>query len=254
MSPGKGPFFRRRAFLAGAAASLSGAKAQTFISNPKALSGARFMSGEAEFLLADIIAPPLYTLGDETPAHFEASRRALQDLLSGALDVEDVLAPTRWGVRRVVARRSGEEGTLQDKLIAAGAARVEPQTEDHDLIRRLLALEDEARRERRGLWALSAYRTFNADNAWGAVGAFHLIEGTALQAELHGARFYLNFGEDFREDFTASAASRLYRRWKKAGSDFEPLKGARIRVRGLVEAINGPSIDLVHPLQIERLE
>lgn len=246
---------KRRVFLAGAGTfAFSRAHAQTFISNPKALSGARFMSGETEFLLADIIAPPLYTLGKEPPAHFEASRRALQEALAGALDVEDVLAPTRWGVRRVLAKRTGETETVQETLIAAGAARVAPQTEDHDFIRRLLALEEGARAERRGLWALPDYRIFDAGKAWGSVGAFHLVEGTVREADLHGSRFYMNFGEDYRTDFTASAASRLYRRWRKDGADFSELEGDFVRVRGWIEAINGPSIDLTHVMQVERLD
>lgn len=245
---------RRRAVIIGAAAvPFAGAKAQTFLSNPKALSGDRFASGEEEFMLADIVAPPLYTLATERPAYFEASRAALQKALSGAVEAEDVMAPTRWGVRRVRAMRSGENESVQEQMIAAGAARVYPQTEDHEFIRRLLSLEDGARRERRGLWALADYRLFGAGDAWGAAGAYHLVEGTVLRAEQHGGRFYLNFGEDFKTDFTAGAASRLYRTWKKAGADLEGLNGARIRVRGLVEAINGPSIDLKHLLQVERL-
>lgn len=246
---------KRRAFL-GAAIGMwaAAARAQTFLSNPKALSGDRFASGGEEFLLADIIAPPLYTLSEEEPAYFDASRRAMQGMLAGALTVDDVMAPTRWGVRRVVARRDGAAGTLQEELIAAGAARVSPQTEDHDFIRRLLAMEDEARAAGRGLWSLVDYDVFDAGDASGAVGAYALVEGAPTRAELHGSRFYLNFGEDFRTDFTATAESRLYRAWKKAGIDLEAMQGAKLRVRGLVEAINGPSIDLKHPLQIERLD
>jgi len=193
-------------------------------------------------------------LSETEPAHFDVSRRAMQEALSGALDVEDVMAPTRWGVRRVIARRDGASGTLQEELIAAGAARVAPQTEDHEFIRRLLSLEDAARRAGKGLWGLADYAVFDAGDASGAVGAYALVEGAPTRAELHGSRFYLNFGEDFRTDFTATAESRLYRAWKKAGVDLEMLQGARLRVRGLVEAINGPSIGLKHPLQIERLE
>lgn len=246
---------RRRAFIAGAAAlSCSRAVAQTFLSNPKALSGDRFASGDEEFMLADIAAPPLYTLEAERPAYFEASRAALQKELAGGIEAEDVMAPTRWGARRVRARRADGDESVQERMIAAGAARVYPQTEDHGFIRRLLTLEDAARRDRRGLWALAAYRVFDAGDAWGAAGAYHLVEGTVLRAEQKGSRFYLNFGEDFRTDFTAGAASRLHRAWKKAGAGLDGLKDARIRVRGPVETINGPSIDLKHPLQVERLE
>ncbi|WP_428408476.1 thermonuclease family protein [Hyphococcus sp.] len=244
---------KRRGFITGAASlCASRSFAQTGADNALALSGDRFAMNGAEFMLADVLAPPLYVLDDETPPHFEASRSALQTLLSGVIEVEDVLPPTRWGVRPVIVRTSA--ATLQEILAATGAVRVAPQTDHHDVIRRLLALEAQARAERRGLWALSAYRVFDAADADGAVGAFNLIEGTVLTAEKHGSRFYLNFGEDFREDFTASAPSRLSARWAEDGFDLAALRGARVRVRGFVEAINGPSIDLNHPLQIERLD
>lgn len=245
---------KRRAFLAGLAASAPfGAQAKTVLSNAQALSGDRFTADGAEFLLADIAAPPLYTLAEETPAHFADAREALQRALAGAIEAEDVLPPTRWGVRVVTARLQGATQTLQETLIAQGAARVAPQTDDHDLIKRLLQLEATARAARRGLWTLADYRIFSADAAWGAVGGFHLVEGTVARASLIGGRFYLNYGEDYRTDFTAGVAGGLYRRWTEAGEDFSTLAGARIRVRGLVETINGPSIDLKHPLQVERL-
>ncbi len=246
---------KRRAFLAGVAstACFSGARAGELISNATALSGDRFTSGEAEFRLADIMAPPLYTLSETTPAYFADSRNALQAIITGAFEIEDVLPVTRWSVRRVKARAADSQETLQEMLVAQGAVRVAPQSEDHAFIARLLMLESVARDHRRGLWARPDYRVYNAASAWGALNSYHLVEGVVLRAEQHGSRFYLNFGEDFRSDFTAGAASRLYRRWVKSGIDLGALKGASVRVRGLVEAINGPSIDLKHPLQIERL-
>jgi endonuclease YncB( thermonuclease family) len=245
----------RRSFLAGLAASAPfGASAKSTASNAEALSGDRFTVDGAEFLLADIAAPPLYTLASETPAYFGAARRALQTSLAGVIEIEDVLPATRWGVRVVHVRRPQAQETLQEMLIAAGAARVAPQTGGHDFIKRLFALEEDARISRRGLWALAGYRIFNADSAWGAVGGFHLVEGTVARVAQFSGRFYLNFGEDYRTDFTAGATSALYRRWAEAGDDLATFSGTRIRVRGLVEAINGPSIDLKHPLQVERLE
>lgn len=205
-------------------------------------------------MLADVMAPPLYVLDDRSPAYFAQSRSALQMLLSSGVETHDALPPTRWGVKPVFATPYDADETLQETLVRLGAVRVAPQTEDHDFIRRLLALEQEARAARLGLWALEDYRVFDAKKAAGAIGAYNLIEGLVLRAEKNGSRFYLNFGEDFREDFTAGAASRFATRWRKNGADLAALNGANIRVRGFVEAINGPSIDLKHPLQIERLD
>lgn len=246
---------RRLAFLiAAAACGVSRSFAQTPTPKALALSGGRFAIGDDEYMLSDVMAPPLYVLGDDAPAHFEQSRAALQRLLATDFELEDSLPPTRWGVRPVMAKVTGADETLQELLTAEGAVRIAPQTDDHDFIRRLLMLEKQARTARAGLWALAEYRIFDAAQAGGAIGAFNLIEGTVLRAEKHGSRFYLNFGSDFREDFTVSAASRLYSRWARDGLDLGSLTGSRIRARGHVEAINGPSIDLKHPLQIERLD
>jgi len=246
---------KRRDFFAGVLAlGVSRGVAQTTISHSKALSGSRFIAGDVEYVLADVMAPPLYVMGDRAPAYFTHSRSALQMLLSNGVETHDALPPTRWGVKPVFAMGYGAEETLQEILTRLGAVRVAPQTEDHDFIRRLFALEQEARAARLGLWALEDYRVFDAKKAAGAIGAYNLIEGLVLRAEKNGSRFYLNFGEDFREDFTAGAASRLATRWRKNGADLAALNGANIRVRGFVEAINGPSIDLKHPLQIERLD
>lgn len=243
---------RRRVFLAGAASFCAvPAHSQTDMTGVRALSGDRFTLGGEEFELADVIAPPLYTLQSNPPAHFEAARQTLQMLLSGGVEVEDVAEKTRWGVRIVNARKAGSEETLQEALVARGAARVAPLTENTDLIVSLLELERTARENRFGLWRLNAYRIFDAGRAEGAVGGYHLIEGVVIRAAKTRSRFYLNFGRDYRTDFTAGAVSRLYRRWAKDGFDLETLEGARLRIRGFVEEINGPSVDLKHPKQIE---
>lgn len=258
---------RRRGFLTGAAAvpwvlTAPGASAQDGTTGTfTALSGDRFVRGDTEYRLADILAPPLYTLGETRPVYFNPSRTALQGLLNGGgAIVTEAAAPSRWDVKAVrAASRSGYD--FAEALIGAGAARVAPQTDDLVRIDRLLALEGEARRARRGLWAYDAYRVRRAndlDDAAGVVGGFCLLEGTVRHAAAARARVYLNFGDDYRTDFTASAANRLARRWRKAGFeaglDLAALEGRRLRLRGVVAAINGPSIDLKHPRQIEIID
>ena len=223
-----------------------------------ALSGDRFVRGDTEYRLADILAPPLYTLGEARPVYFGRSRSALQDLLNGAVPVlTEIAASSRWGVKAVIATSAAGDD-FAGTLVGAGAARVAPQTDDLARIDRLLALEDRARRAARGLWAYDAYRIRRAndhDDAAGAIGEFCLLEGMVRRAAAARARVYLNFGDDYRTDFTASASNRLARRWAKAGFeaglDLAALEGRRLRVRGALAAINGPSIDLSHMRQIE---
>ena len=212
-----------------------------------------FTGGDGEVRLADIIAPDPASLRGWPQPYAKEARAGLARLLAGQVRIEELAPPDRWGRR--IARVLGADGvSLQEKLTEAGAARVRPESADDAFIRRLLDRESEARAARRGLWRLSAYRIRNADGASDAVGGFHLVEGAILAAVKHGGRIYLNFGEDFRTDFTATAKSASARRWRKQGlTDLESLAGARGRARGHVAWINGPSVEIAHPLQIERL-
>ena len=249
---------KRRALLSGGAACFFPGTAisqsidqQTRNAHPRALSGDRFQIGAQEYLLTDIMAPPLYSLGVAAPAYFQSSRATFEHwLINHQFTIEERAAPTRWAGKYVDALDANQK-TAQEYLIAAGAARVAPQTERHEFIAGLLALEIEARTERRGLWALSDYRVFDAKYAHGAIGAFHLVSGVLLTAADTRSRYYLNFGADHKTDFTASARKSLYRRWSANGFDLATLEGKKLRIRGFVEEINGPSIDLKHPQQIE---
>ncbi len=247
---------KRRIFLTGAlSATVFPATASEEIDNAEAIAGDRFRAGDEELHLTDIVAPSEYDLHRDAQPFFYEAKTALRDLLTGArLDVVDSGEQNRWGARLVSARLSGDALTLQERLVAAGAARVDPKTDDHNLIDRLLAFEREARRNRTGLWALRAYRVFDAASADGAIGGFHLVEGVVQSARGARGRVYLNFGADYREDFTASTPSRRARKWARAGTSLEALKDARIRVRGFVEEINGPSIEIGHIKAIERLD
>lgn len=235
---------RRRLLLYLCAAPVLGAAGVPY----SVLSGGEFARGDEGWRLVDIIAPI------EGAPYAEKSAAALAALLREPFDFEETGAQDRW-LRRIGRARAGKT-TFQERLIAAGAARVRPESEDDAFIRRLLLLEDEARQARRGLWRLDAYAVRGAANAQNAIDAFHLVEGEILKTAKFGARVYLNFGEDYREDFTVTAPSRLATRWAKqdgAPLDLLALAGARVRARGFVAPINGPSIELSHPLQLEFL-
>lgn len=243
---------RRRRFLVSAACAAGfPAAAQQEIANARALSGDRFLAGDQEFQLADVIAPSLYTLTQKPSAYFNASRERLSGLLATGVVIKDVGELSRWGVQPVHAFM-GDGRSLQEILCSEGAVRVSPRTENYEFIDRLLTLERKAREAGKGLWSLPDYRVYDAASAEGAIGAFQLVEGVVARAAVTRSRFYLNFGADYRTDFTAGAVSRTYRRWAKDGLDLAVLEGERVRIRGFVEEINGPSVDLLHPKQIER--
>ena len=245
---------RRRNFLAGSAAFIASPMSVATASDAIAVSGNRFRVGEEDYQLADILAPSAYTLGPATSPHADKARARLQHHIgSSAFEYVDVSPRSRWGAR--IVRSSVGDGTplLEELLVSDGAARVAPQTDDMTVIERLLRAERVARRDKKGLWGLDTYQVFDADDASGAIGDFHLIEGTVAGARKARSRFYLNFGDDYRTDFTASTVSMAYRKWLATGFDLASLDGVRVRIRGFVVYINGPSVDLTHRSQIEVL-
>lgn len=246
----------RRGFLAGSASLVAApVNASQKLGNAKAIAGDRFRIGADEYHLVDIIAPSEYDLHRDAQPFFSKARAILDALIADtALEIIDTGARNRWGARQVSARRVGDTSTLPERLVAKGAARVAPTSDDGDLIDRLLSAEKSARANAAGLWGLRAYQVVDAANAARAIGAYHLIEGEVKTARAVRSRFYLNFGEDYREDFTASVRSRRARTWARVGLDLETLQNVRVRVRGFVDRINGPSVELTHIKAIERLD
>jgi hypothetical protein len=66
---------------------------------------------------------------------------------------------------------------------------------------------------------------------------------------------YINFGADWRKDFTVSIRRRDLRDFRKAwGERLKKLEGKAVRVRGWLRLRNGPMIEATHAEQIEVLQ
>jgi hypothetical protein len=75
-----------------------------------------------------------------------------------------------------------------------------------------------------------------------------------VTASLNRGRAYINFGADYRSDFTVTIDPEDMRTFRQARFDIPSLAGRRIRVRGWVEFYNGPEMTLARPEAIEVLE
>lgn len=163
-------------------------------------------------------------------------------------------ARDRYG--RAIAIVGFEDGTsLQEVLVASGWARVYSWPGETTGIAELLALEAEARMAGRGLWADPAYAIRTPDPNLLALDldSVQIVEGRVIStAEVRG-RTYLNFGFDYRSDFTVSVEARDRRAFEDAGMDLLALEGADVRVRGWIYAMNGPAMTIDHPERLEIL-
>ncbi len=150
----------------------------------------------------------------------------------------------------------GEDGTelwIQGALLEAGMARVYSFADNRALVPEMLALETRARAQRRGIWAHPYYAIRDPEAADAHIGSFQLIEGRVLETAVVRGRAYLNFGADWREDFTVTMAPNVRRGFAAEGIDPRDYQAARIRVRGWLKSFNGPMIEVTHPEQIEVL-
>jgi micrococcal nuclease len=156
---------------------------------------------------------------------------------------------------RLLAHLYLEDGAwVQGKLLTAGLARVYSFGDNRARVNEMLALEHEARTARRGIWALDYYRILTPENSARHINTFQIVEGTVLDAADVRGRVYLNFGPNWRTDFTLSLAPRVARLFRREGIDPTAIEGKRIRVRGWLKSYNGPMITVTHPEQIEVLE
>lgn len=156
--------------------------------------------------------------------------------------------------RRILAQVFVDGVWLQGEMVRRGLARVYSFADNTACIDALLALEREARAARRGIWALDWYAVRAAGPDVGPYGSFQLVEGAVAAVAVVRGRLYLNFGPDWRSDFTVSAAPKVRAQFDRAGFDYGALQGRRIRVRGWIDQRNGPMLKLSHREQIELLD
>lgn len=146
------------------------------------------------------------------------------------------------------------EHWVQAQLVSAGLARVLSHAGNREAATPLLALEDTARQAGLGLWADAAnhIRDTHPDGLAQDVGSVQLVEGRVVEVtRLRSGRTYLNFGTDYRTDFTIVVEAADGESFDAAGLPLADLAGQRIRVRGWIEAENGPLMRIDHPERIE---
>jgi endonuclease YncB( thermonuclease family) len=146
------------------------------------------------------------------------------------------------------------ERWIQGEMLRRGMARVYSFADNRALVAEMLALERAARARRRGIWSHPYYRVRNPFEAPKYIGSFQLVEGIVRDAAVVKGRAYLNFGEDWRTDFTITLAPRHRRSFEAGGIDPLGYAGRRLRVRGWVKSFNGPMVEATHPEQIEVIE
>ena len=111
----------------------------------------------------------------------------------------------------------------------------------------------QAREGQKGLWAKEY--TITSEEAIRFIGKVKTVEGKVRSTHEGKKVIFLNFGKDWRKDFTVAIFKKdipFFVREK-----INPLvdyKAKKLRVSGLIKEYNGPEIIVHHPSQIEIVE
>jgi endonuclease YncB( thermonuclease family) len=141
---------------------------------------------------------------------------------------------------------------LQERLIAEGygiwsGAPGYPT----ELRERLVRAEQGAFLENLGIWR--KFKIINANQPerqyWD--GQFIIAKGIVREVYRGASATYLNFGEDWKKDFTVAIPSRSRRKFEQGGWTIDDLRNRSITVRGLVRFYNGPYLEIDFPEQLE---
>ncbi|WP_428482625.1 thermonuclease family protein [Pyruvatibacter mobilis] len=222
------------------------------------------LDDRSEVRMVGLQAPklPLGRRGFEKWPLADEARDAAVQLLDGQRVVlwsggADMDRHGRRLAQTYVLQPDGGHLWFQQEMLRLGLARVYSFPDNRACLDELLAAEAEARDAGLGMWALAAYRILAAEDEGqlgNREGSYELVQGRVREATLVRGRAYLNFGTNYRDDFTATIAPRDMKRFREAGFDPVAYEGRIVRVRGWLRNFNGPSIDVTHPEQIEVLE
>lgn len=225
------------------------------------IDGDTFITDEGEKVrLLDINTPETSKKGKTGQPYSQKAKEKIASLLEGQNITLKKGATNKDRYGRTLAHVYTNTGVWVNKvLVEEGLAHVYSFPDNRLFAAKLLPVEDKARTEKRGIWSLKRWQPLNANqviNLQETVGQFHLVEGIIKDVGESTNMLYLNFGDNWREDFTAEVRKKDLPAFKGTDLADNPrsLIGKHVRVRGIIKPVNGALITLTHPEQLTILK
>ena len=206
--------------------------------------------------LTEIIAPHLGYAGGEDEPQAKDARATLEKIAlgrparlgyGGAKRYKDTTALAQLYVQT----EGGRWVWVQEAMLREGMARVRMWKDNHARADKLFAAEAQARADKKGIWADKAYAVRDAETIGADETGYQIVEGVVKKVAKEKDRTYLNFGDDYRTDFTIEVNADNLASWGPKDPTLDSLQDKRIRVRGYVSDHGGPMIDVDTPQSIE---
>ena len=180
----------------------------------------------------------------------EESKRAVATLAQGKRVTLRTGGTRQDRHGRVLAHLYRDDGLwVQGEMLKLGMARVYTFPDNRSLAAEMYALEAEARAARRGIWAHPFYAVRPPEGLKGDIDTFQVVAGTVVEAVAVKGAVFLNFGPDWRSDFTIRLDGAALKLFRAAKVDPLQFKGRTVEVRGWLRFKDGPMIDASHPEQ-----
>jgi endonuclease YncB( thermonuclease family) len=227
----------------------------------RVVDGRSFVLADGRDVRLAAIETLLPVAGDEDEARAEAAlavRTALEALVLRR-QVELFLADAgsdRYGrltAYASVRTASGDAVLVQHALVAAGHALVSPAATP--ACRAFLRNAEQAARARGlGLWGEPYSVLKNAADPADVLadqGRFAVVRGRVASVRESAGVIYINFGQRWSDQFTATLLKRNEGSFAGAGMTPKSLAGRTIEVRGWIEEHGGPAVEVTRPEQID---
>lgn len=142
---------------------------------------------------------------------------------------------------------------INAKLLSEGLAVLYTYPPNIKYTELFVAAQKEARENKRGLWA--SYEIIDHTQAGNYINQIRTVRGRVVQVYKSSKCLFLNFGKDWKSDFTIVIYNNVLDLFRKQGID--PLtfyKGKTIEVSGRIHNYNGPEIIVNNPAEIQVIE
>lgn len=167
----------------------------------------------------------------------------------------------RWGIvpAWIVSPKQGGSVLLQETLLEQGDAIAVPDLGNLSCALKLKRAEAHARLKERNLWrAQTIHTSRHPDRLLERIGHYVLVEGRVVSLGKTSRTRYLNFGYRWKRDFTVTIQAADEAGFEEllalSGSSLGELDGSTVRVRGYLQAWDGPHIRLEHAGQLDVID
>lgn len=179
------------------------------------------------------------------------SKRTLSDLVLGKYVTLYFGGQRQDRYGRTLAHLFLRDGLwVQGEMLKYGMASVYSFPDNRAIVPEMMAYEQIARQNNNGIWALNFYKPKAQETSGKYHNSFQIVTGIVRQVAKVRGTYYLNFGADWKKDFTVVIKYRAARKFIKADLDPQNYTGKKIEVRGWLKSFNGPMIEATHPEQI----